>query len=144
MDQQGIYWQRARRLEAGPVWQLFKMSVIGAEEGKASVRMLTGPTVLQQLGHVHGGVLMTLLDSAMAASLDTVLAPEWTAVTSQLNTHFLRPATGAQLTATGRVVRRGTHLSVTEGEIVDENRVTVATASAQFFMIARPTASVTD
>ena len=131
-----LFRERARRLESGPVWKLLGMFVVEASEGSATVLMSTSPAILQQLGHVHGGILMTLLDSAMAAGLDTVLTPEWTAVTAQLNTHFLRPATGPQLKAIGSVIRRGAHLAVTEGVVHDANGQTVATASAQFFMIA--------
>jgi uncharacterized protein (TIGR00369 family) len=129
------FWNRARRLEDGPVWKLLGLVVVEATEGSASVAMTTNPGMLQQLGHVHGGILMTLLDSAMAAGLDTVLDDEWTAVTAQLNTHFLRPGTGPKLTAVGRVIRCGSHLAVTEGVITDENGQSVASASAQFFLM---------
>ncbi|MCL5066442.1 MAG: PaaI family thioesterase [Firmicutes bacterium] len=138
MEQEdSVFWQRARRLETGPVWRLFGMSIVNAEEGVASVSMPITPAVFQQLGHVHGGVLMTLLDSAMAAGLDTRLTEDWTAVTSQLNTHFLRPASGAYLTATGRVLRLGSHLAVTQGEVRDSSGQLVTAATAQFFLIAR-------
>lgn len=129
------YEENARRLERGPVWDLLKLRVVDAREGWATVSMPIGPEILQQLGHVHGGILMTLLDSVMAAALSTLLADSKTAVTTQLNTHFLRPGIGPVLYGDGRVVRFGAHLTVTDGSVRDHRGAIVATGSAQFMVL---------
>jgi uncharacterized protein (TIGR00369 family) len=130
------YPEHATELEKGPVWRLLGLKVGRLEPAMATVVMPVVPEILQGLGHVHGGILVTLLDSCMAAALNTLLKPGVMAVTAQLNTNYLRPGTGSELKAEARVIRLGTHLAVTEGRIVDLAGELVATATAQFFVLA--------
>ncbi len=125
---------RMNRLQSGPVWKLLGMNVTEASEGRATVQLPLRSDLLQAMGHVHGGILMTILDSAMAAALGTLLRPGVMSVTAQLNTHFISPGSGPVLRATGKVVRKGAQLAVTEGKVFDVNDRLVAMASAQFFL----------
>ena len=129
-----LHSDRLNRLQSGPVWKLLGMTVVDASEGHAVLELPVRVDLLQGMGHVHGGILMTLLDSAMAASLGTLLRPGVMSVTTQLNTHFLSPGSGPVLRATGSVVRKGAQLAVTEGKVFDLNDRLVATATAEFFL----------
>jgi uncharacterized protein (TIGR00369 family) len=80
----------------------------------------------------HGGVLMTLLDVAMAraaTSLDD--APSRTVVTVEMSSRFLRPGRGP-LSAEGRVIRAGSSLCTCEGQVLDAGGELVASAMGTF------------
>jgi acyl-CoA thioesterase len=69
-------------------------------------------------GVVHGGVYATILDTAMGASVVSLLGPEETTATTSLYVEFLRAAReGDTLSALGRVLRRGRHIAFAEGEL---------------------------
>ncbi|MGA8276370.1 MAG: PaaI family thioesterase [Thermoplasmata archaeon] len=69
-------------------------------------------------GVVHGGVYATILDTAMGASLVSLLREGETTATTSLYIEFLRAAReGDTLTARGDVLRRGRHIAFVEGNL---------------------------
>jgi uncharacterized protein (TIGR00369 family) len=80
----------------------------------------------------HGGVLMTLLDVAMAraaTSLDD--APSRTVVTVEMSSRFLRPGRGP-LSAEGRVIKAGSSLCSCEAQVLNAAGELVASAMGTF------------
>jgi uncharacterized protein (TIGR00369 family) len=83
----------------------------------------------------HGGVLMTLLDVAMAHAARSVRddtdhsAPG--IVTIEMKTSFMRPATG-RLMATGRLLHGTRNMAFCDGDVRDESGSLCAHASATF------------
>jgi uncharacterized protein (TIGR00369 family) len=80
----------------------------------------------------HGGVLMTLLDVAMAraaTSLDD--APSRTVVTVEMSSRFLRPGRGP-LSAEGRVIKAGSSLCSCEAQVLNATGELVASAMGTF------------
>jgi len=98
----------------------FKIDVGASTRG---VVVVTGRVEHRHLninGVVHGGVYATILDTAMGASVVSLLAPGETTATTSLYVEFLRAAReGATLTARGDVLRRGRHIAFAEGELAD-------------------------
>jgi uncharacterized protein (TIGR00369 family) len=71
-------------------------------------------------GVVHGGVYATILDTAMGASVVSLLSEGETTATTSLYVEFLRAARqGDTLTAQGEVLRRGKHIAFAEGNLYD-------------------------
>jgi uncharacterized protein (TIGR00369 family) len=69
-------------------------------------------------GVVHGGVYATILDTAMGASVVSLLREGETTATTSLYVEFLRAAReGDTLTARGEVLRRGHHIAFAEGNL---------------------------
>jgi uncharacterized protein (TIGR00369 family) len=69
-------------------------------------------------GVVHGGVYATILDTAMGASVVSLLSDGETTATTSLYVEFLRAAReGETLTARGDVLRRGRHIAFAEGNL---------------------------
>ena len=81
-------------------------------------------------GQVQGGFLCAMLDEAMAVS--GVVASGMTAFlpTLEMKTSFLRPALPGSLFCVGRVVKWGKAIAFLEGELYDEQRRLLATATA--------------
>ncbi len=84
------------------------------------------------LAAAHGGVLMTLLDVAMArAATSQVDAPTTTVVTVQMSSHFVKPGRGA-LTAEGRVLSASASLCTCEARVLDAGGALIASAMGTF------------
>ena len=83
--------------------------------------MTPGPQHYNPIGSVHGGIALTLLDSAMGCAVYTTLAPGVGYTTIDLHVTFVRPltATTGTIRAEGRVVHAGSRVATAEGRVVD-------------------------
>jgi uncharacterized protein (TIGR00369 family) len=112
----------AGELPAPPVARLLGFDEIeSVEEGRVVFRMPPAEEHLNPLGTVHGGVLTTLLDSAMGCAVHTTLPAGTMYTTLELKVNFVRPALagGATLRAVGTVVHRGSTVALAEAQITD-------------------------
>ena len=110
-------------LPAPPVARLLGFDLAEpVEEGRATFVMDAAEEHLNPLGTVHGGMLTTLLDSAMGCAVHTTLPAGASYTTVELKVNFLRPVFpgDARLRAEGRVVHRGSTIALAEAQIVDE------------------------
>lgn len=90
-------------------------------------------------GGAHGGVVMTLLDIAMARAVRGQTRhqgdPDLGVVTIEMKSSFFQPGLGERLFARGRSVHRTTSMCFAEGELHDENGVLVGRSSGTFKLI---------
>ena len=79
----------------------------------------------------HGGVIMSMLDIAMAMSAKTLDDASSEAATVELKTNFLKAATG-RITARALAQRTGRSLVFVEGELRNEPQELLARATGTF------------
>ena len=103
------------------------MERVQSESGRALLALDIKPAFLNSWKAAHGGVIMTLLDSAMslAARLHLHGAPGGI-VTIEMNAKFISPALGNRLSAEGRVIGGGRSTLFCEAEVHDEGGKLVA------------------
>ncbi|UOY03937.1 PaaI family thioesterase [Blastococcus sp. PRF04-17] len=77
---------------------------------------------LNPAGTVHGGVLATLVDTAMGTAVRTVAGDGDVPATSQLTVTYLRPGRPGELVVTARLRTKGEHLTVCEADVEQEDR----------------------
>jgi uncharacterized protein (TIGR00369 family) len=77
---------------------------------------------LNQAGTLHGGVLATLVDTAMGAAVRSAVGEDDVPATSQLTVTYLRPGTPGDLTVTARLRTRGEHLTVAEADVEQDGK----------------------
>ena len=71
--------------------------------GRSELALLVDERHLRNMPILHGGVLATLLDSALGVAASSVAPANRLTVTAQLNVNFIRPAfPGERLVAVGR------------------------------------------
>jgi uncharacterized protein (TIGR00369 family) len=111
-------------------------------DGHAQVSLVPQKRHTNSWGVVHGGVVMTMLDVAMAmAGRSLQTAKEGGNVTVEMKTTFVRPTQVQQ--AGNRVLARGHcyHVSTTmafcEGEVLDDQGRICAKASGTFKFLTR-------
>lgn len=102
------------------------------EPGHAVLSLDPKPEHYNSWGGVHGGVIMTLLDIAMAISGRAYDPLNLSGVTVDMSTSFISPGKGKQI-ATGRVVAQSSTLWRCEAEIHNaSNQALVARAIGTF------------
>ena len=90
-------------------------------------------------GTVQGGMLAAMLDSATGNAMMASLPSDRTAVTTRLDTTFLRPAALGFLTAIARVVKQDERSAEVEAELVDNEGQVVARCRAELHVRQRRT-----
>jgi uncharacterized protein (TIGR00369 family) len=106
---------------------------ISAADGRATLALNLEPRHLNSWSVAHGGVLMTLLDVAMAVAGRSVDPDAGGGITVEMKTSFLQPGkAGARLTATGHAFHRSTTMAFCDGEVRDANDRLIAKAMGTF------------
>ena len=111
-----------------PFDALLGLEVKHAGAGEAEVFLELIPGHCNRRGVAHGGVVSSMLDTALgAAVVSTLSESEWCA-TLELSVQFRDPARHGPLLARGRVARRGRRVAFSEGEVMDARERVVAVA----------------
>jgi uncharacterized protein (TIGR00369 family) len=115
-----------------------RLGVFGrtADDGTARLELDATEEHLNEAGTVHGGVLATLVDTAMGQAVRSRTGEDDVPATSQLTVTYLRPGKPGRLLATGRVSTQGEHLTVCEADIEQDGR-TLVHAVATFAVLHR-------
>jgi uncharacterized protein (TIGR00369 family) len=94
---------------------------VEAEPGRARFEMEPGLQHYNPIGSVHGGVALTLLDSAMGCAVHTVLERGVRYTTLEVKTNFVRPiaAETGVISCEGTVVHVGSRVATAEGRLTD-------------------------
>jgi uncharacterized protein (TIGR00369 family) len=90
------------------------------------------------LGTVHGGIVTTILDTAMSCAVHSELQSGVAYATVELKTSFVRPVTLAagRLRAEGRVVHGGRQVATAEARLLDDLGTLFATATSTSVILA--------
>ena len=104
---------------------------VDAKSGEVRLRFLADRQFANRHGTVHGGMLAAMLDSATGNAVMASLPSDRTAVTTRLDTTFVKPAALGPLTAIARVVRQDDLSVLAEAKLLDGSGQIVAHAQAE-------------
>lgn len=102
-----------------------------AEGGVARLSLQPRPELTNNFHNVHGGVLMSMLDSVMSSAALSKSGFQKAVVTIDMSTAFLKPGRG-RLVAHGKAVGGGRSVCFCEAHIEDETGDIVAKAMGTF------------
>lgn len=91
--------------------------VTAAAEGRATVEFEARDEHLNAAGTLHGGVLATLVDTAMGSAVRSATDAGDVPATSQLTVTYLRPGTPGRVSVRAQVRTRGEHLTVCDADV---------------------------
>jgi acyl-CoA thioesterase len=103
--------------------------------GKATLSVKIRKELTQNQGVVHGGAIASLVDTATAFAIISLLEPKEKVSTVDLTISYLRPAVGGRLTAVATVVRAGRRLFVVSAEVFDKQGKIIATALSTYIKV---------
>lgn len=106
---------------------------ISASGGRSVVALNLEPWHLNSWSVAHGGVLMSLLDVAMAVAGRSLIEGAGGGVTVEMKTSFLQPAkAGSRLMVSGYAYHRSTTMAFCEGEVRDTHDRLIAKSMGTF------------
>ncbi|HEY3365127.1 MAG TPA: PaaI family thioesterase [Symbiobacteriaceae bacterium] len=110
-----------------PFNQYLGIEIVTIETGRVVIALDPRPEYLNSWQVMHGGITMTMLDVALGSALRTTDPELSSAISVELKTNFIAPGKG-RILAEGRVLHKGSTISVCEGEARDEAGVLLAKA----------------
>ena len=125
----------SKALSHVPYAQLLGIKLEQIESGTATLRMRVRNQLTQNHGVVHGGAVASLIDSATAFAIISLLSPEEKVTTVDLTISYVRPVTKGPVQCTAKVVRAGRRLFVVSADVFDERQKLVATALSTYIKI---------
>jgi uncharacterized protein (TIGR00369 family) len=112
-------------------------------EGRAVYVLDPSPATINAMFTVHGGVLATLMDTAMGSAVFTCLGDGAYYTTLELKANFIRPvrAGGERLTCVGQTIHVGRSTATAEARITGPGGALIAHATSTcMIFLPRPSA----
>jgi uncharacterized protein (TIGR00369 family) len=122
-------------LETVPFAKLLGIELEEVAPGTATLGFDIRDDLKQNNGVVHGGAIASLIDTATAFAIISLLPPTEQATTADLTISYLRPLKQGRARSTARVIRAGRRLIVVSAEMVDDDGKLVATALTTYIKI---------
>ncbi len=113
------------------------LEMVFFEAGKSKIRLTPRPELLNSMGMVHGGVIMTMLDVGMATAArsalkaDALPGEEPRVITIEMKSSFMKPCMG-KIEVRGTVLSHTRSMAFCEAEIVDAHERVCAKGSGTF------------
>lgn len=110
------------RLRRPPMADLLPFALLRPQEGRVTLVAVPEARFLNPMMTIHGGWIMTMLDTAMALAAQTMLEPGQSCPSHETSAKFVRPIlveTG-EIKITGQVVSRGRTVITLEGRVEDQ------------------------
>ena len=122
-------------IETVPFAKLLGIELEDIAPGIATLGFDIRNDLKQNNGVVHGGAIASLIDTATAFAIISLLPPDEHATTADLTISYLRPLINGRARATARVIRAGRRLIVVSAELVDDAGKLTATALTTYIKI---------
>jgi acyl-CoA thioesterase len=118
-----------------PFARLLGLELDEIGSGTATLAVNIRKELMQNQGVVHGGAIASLIDTATAFAILSLLAPGEKVTTVDLAISYLRPATRGRLKAVAKVVRAGRRLFVVSAEVFDRQQKLISTALSTYIKV---------
>jgi uncharacterized protein (TIGR00369 family) len=119
-----------------PFATLLGIELEQAGHGSATLRLNIRDELRQIHGVMHGGAIASLIDTATAFAILTLLEDKEKFSTVDLMVNYLRPLKGGTVTARARVLRAGRRLITVSADVFDEGGSLAATALSTYLRLA--------
>lgn len=118
-----------------PFAKLLGLELDAIGPGTATLALEVRTDLTQNQGIVHGGAIASLIDTATAFAILSLITPEERVTTVDLTISYLRPVTSGRVRAMAKVVRAGRRLFVVSAEVFDESETLASTALSTYIKL---------
>lgn len=130
---------QTRRLEKAiasvPYAHLLGIELGDVSPGIATLGLDVRKELTQNHEVVHGGAIASLIDTAMAFAIISLLAPRERVTTVDLTISYLRPLTVGRINAVAKVVRAGRRVFVVSADVFGDDGKLAATALSTYLKL---------
>jgi acyl-CoA thioesterase len=118
-----------------PFAKLLELELEDVGSGTATLAVNVRKDLTQNRGVVHGGAIASLIDTATAFAILSLLAPGERVSTVDLTISYLRPVSRGRLRAVATVVRAGRRLFVVSADVFDADGTLATTALSTYIKL---------
>jgi uncharacterized protein (TIGR00369 family) len=124
-------------LPSPPIAELLGLRLLSVEPSFAVFEFDPAEFMYNPLGTVHGGIVTTLLDSAMGCAVHSTLPAGVAYTTLELKVNFVRPVfeRSGPMRAEGKVVHRGESIATAEGRLLNRDGELFAHATSTLLVL---------
>ena len=128
------------RLPAAPITKTLDFALVEVEPGRVAFQGRPAAAQYNPLGTVHGGWFATLLDSAVACAVHSLLPVGKVYTTAELKINIVRPLTDKVplVRAEGNIIHFGGRMATAEGRLTGPDGKLYAHASTTCFIFDTP------
>ena len=125
-------------LPSPPIGATMGFRLVEVEPGRALFEGAAGPHLLNPLGGVHGGVALTLIDSAAGCAVHSELPAGVGYTTVETKVNFTRPIPpdGTPVRCEGLVVTRGRQIATAEARLLSAEGKVLAHGTSTLIILA--------
>ena len=124
-----------KAVDSVPYAHLLGIELDDISKGAATLGLDVRKELTQNHGVVHGGAIASIIDTAMAFAIITLLAPREKVTTVDLTISYLRPLTKGRITAVAKVVRAGRRLFAVSADVFDDDGKLATTALSTYIKL---------
>jgi uncharacterized protein (TIGR00369 family) len=118
-----------------PFAQLLGIELDAIDTGTATLGLNITRQLTQNHGVVHGGAIASLIDTAIAFAIISLLSRGERVTTVDLTISYLRPLTEGRVTAIAKVLRAGRRLFVVSADVFDKDGKLATTALSTYIKL---------
>lgn len=120
-----------------PICSTIGFHFVEFEEGRAVMELEPGEHHYNPIGRIHGGVIVTLLDSVAGSAVHSTLPAGVGYATVNINVSFLKAvrADSGTLRAEGRLLRAGRSVALAEADLRDAHGSVYAHATCNCMIL---------
>lgn len=111
------------------------------EYGSARLKLPFRPQLTQGQNYIHGGVITSICDSAVALALATMIDKGEYMLTIELKTNYTAPADD-DIFAGARIIHKGNHTAVGEVDVLKSDGTLVAKSVVTYFLNDKETGKI--
>ena len=127
--------QIRKAIDTVPFARLLGIELDDVSSGTATLGLDVREQLTQNHGIVHGGAIASLIDTATAFAIISLLAPREKVTTVDLSISYLRPLSEGRVKAIAKVLRAGRRLFVVSAEVFDKDGKLATTALSTYMKL---------
>ena len=124
-----------KALATVPFARLLELELESIDSGTAILALNVRKELTQNQGVVHGGAIASLIDTATAFAILSLLTPKERVTTVDLTISYLRPLRTGRLRAVAKVIRAGRRIFVVTAEVFDDEGKLATTALSTYIKV---------
>ncbi|MBW2038296.1 MAG: PaaI family thioesterase [Deltaproteobacteria bacterium] len=125
---------KKRSFKVAPFEKYMHMEILEIGEGFARVRMPYRDEFTNPAGKIHGGVIASLVDTAMAVAVFSLVGPGVRYSTVRLEIKYKAPVRDGEMLAEAKINIQKKRLFKVEAAVKDGDGQVAATATATFML----------
>jgi len=127
--------QIRKAIDTVPFARLLGIELDDISSGTAILGLDVREQLTQNHGIVHGGAIASLIDTATAFAIISLLAPREKVTTVDLSISYLRPLSEGRVKVIAKVLRAGRRLFVVSAEVFDKDGKLATTALSTYIKL---------